>query len=157
MKKLATIGAIALLALSVTACEKADPVADYKKYDEWYQTQAPIQTAAQAEFNQQLADAMSSNDSKKLEAAFQNFAGKVQETLKSLDAVNVKSDEIKALKEKAKGLLNLSNEVLTEQAKLVAEPNAEKQQAVQAKADKVKEYAGELEKLQAELQGKFSK
>lgn len=159
MKKLATIGAVALLAFSVTACNKADPAADYKKFQEWYQVQEQTQATAQAEFQKQLAEVMGQKekDPKALEAVLNNFAGKVQETLKSLDAVDVKSEEIKALKDKTKAVLGLSSEVLSEQVKVMAAPTAEAQQAIQAKAAQLNQAAQELQKLQADLKAKFAK
>ncbi|UKH15910.1 hypothetical protein [Actinobacillus pleuropneumoniae] len=159
MKKLATIGAVALLAFSVTACNKADPAADYKKFQEWYQVQEQTQAAAQAELQKQLTEVMSQaqKDPKALEAVLNTFAGKVQETLKSLDAVDVKSAEIKALKDKTKAVLGLSNEVISEQVKVMAAPTAEAQQAIQAKATQLNQAAQELQKLQADLKAKFEK
>ncbi|WP_018652216.1 hypothetical protein [Actinobacillus capsulatus] len=159
MKKLATIGAVALLAFSVTACNKADPAADYKKFQEWYQVQEQTQATAQAEFQKQLAEVMSQaeKDPKALETVLNNFAGKVQETLKSLDAVDVKSEEIKALKDKTKAVLGLSSEVLSEQVKVMSAPTAEAQQAIQAKAAQLNQAAQELQKLQADLKAKFAK
>lgn len=159
MKKLATIGAVALLAFSVTACNKADPAADYKKFQEWYQVQEQTQATAQAELQKQLTEVMSQaqKDPKALEAVLNTFAGKVQETLKSLDAVDVKSAEIKALKGKTKAVLGLSNEVISEQVKVMAAPTAEAQQAIQAKATQLNQAAQELQKLQADLKAKFEK
>ncbi|ABN73436.1 hypothetical protein ACQP31_01760 [Actinobacillus pleuropneumoniae] len=159
MKKLATIGAVALLAFSVTACNKADPAADYKKFQEWYQVQEQTQATAQAELQKQLTEVMSQaqKDPKALEAVLNTFAGKVQETLKSLDAVDVKSAEIKALKDKTKAVLGLSNEVISEQVKVMAAPTAEAQQAIQAKATQLNQAAQELQKLQADLKAKFEK
>ncbi|WP_150539943.1 hypothetical protein [Actinobacillus vicugnae] len=159
MKKLTTIGAVALLAFSVTACNKADPAADYKKFQEWYQVQEQSQAAAQAEFQKQLTEVMgqAEKDPKALETVLNNFAGKVQETLKSLDAIDVKSEEIKALKDKTKAVLGLSNEVLSDQVKVMAAPTAEAQQAIQAKAEKLNQAAQDLQKLQAELKAKFTK
>lgn len=159
MKKLATIGAVALLAFSVTACNKADPAADYKKFQEWYQVQEQTQATAQAEFQKQLAEVMGQKekDPKALETVLNNFAGKVQETLKSLDTIDVKSEEIKTLKDKTKAVLALSNEVLSEQVKVMAAPTAEAQQAIQAKAVQLNQAAQELQKLQADLKAKFAK
>lgn len=159
MKKLATIGAVALLAFSVTACNKADPAADYKKFQEWYQVQEQTQATAQAELQKQLTEVMSQaqKDPKALETVLNTFAGKVQETLKSLDAVDVKSEEIKALKDKTKAVLGLSNEVISEQVKVMAAPTAEAQQAIQAKAQQLNQAAQELQKLQADLKAKFEK
>ncbi|ABY68939.1 hypothetical protein [Actinobacillus pleuropneumoniae] len=159
MKKLATIGAVALLAFSVTACNKADPAVDYKKFQEWYQVQEQTQATAQAELQKQLTEVMSQaqKDPKALEAVLNTFAGKVQETLKSLDAVDVKSAEIKALKDKTKAVLGLSNEVISEQVKVMAAPTAEAQQAIQAKATQLNQAAQELQKLQADLKAKFEK
>lgn len=159
MKKLTTIGAIALLAFSVTACNKADPAAEYKKFQEWYQVQEQTQATAQAEFQKQLSDVMgqAEKDPKALETVLNNFAGKVQETLKSLDAIDVKSEEIKALKDKTKAVLTLSNEVLSDQVKIIATPTPEAQQAIQAKAQQLNQAASELQKLQADLKAKFAK
>ncbi|WGE32390.1 hypothetical protein NYR60_01880 [Actinobacillus genomosp. 2] len=161
MKKLATLGAVALLAFSVTACNKADPAADYKKFQEWYQMQEKTQATAQAEFQKQLTEVMGQQqkDPKALETLLNSFAGKVQETLKSLDTIDVKSEEIKALKDKTKAVLGLSNEVLTEQVKLMAAPTADQaaQQAIQAKTQQLTQTAQELQKLQADLKAKFEK
>lgn len=159
MKKLATIGAVALLAFSITACNKADPAADYQKFQAWYQTQEKAQAQAQADFQQQLAEVMGKQpqDPKALEAVLSTFAGKVQETVKSLDTVDVKSDEIKPLKDKTKALLTLSGDVLADQIKLMSAPTAEAKQALQAKTQQLNQAAADLQKLQADLKAKFAK
>ncbi|AAP95513.1 hypothetical protein A6046_06600 [[Haemophilus] ducreyi] len=158
MKKLTTISAIALLAFSVTACNKPDPATDYKKFEEWYQLQEKTQATAQAEFQQQLAEIMAKDpkDPEAVDALLQSFSAKVQETLASLEKVDVNSDEIKALKEKTKTVLALSSEVLTEQLKVLATPNDEAQKVVQTKAEQLKEKAIELQKLQENLKAKFA-
>lgn len=159
MKKLATLSAIALASFAVTACNKADPAAEYKQFQAWQQTQEKVRSEAQAEFQQQLVQfsAQQNSDIKNLEPVLQDFARKIEETGKSLDALNVKSNEIKGLKEKAKTVLTLSTELLTDQAKLLITPNEEAQKALQAKTTKLMEEANALQQLQAELDTKFGK
>lgn len=155
MKKLTTISAVALLTFGVAACNKVDPAAEYKQFQEWQQSQETARAEAQAEFQQQLAQAQ--KDPKALETVLQNFAAKVQSTLNSLDSLNVKSEEIKGLKEKVRSVLSLSTELLTEQAKLLTTPSADAEKAIQEKTVKLTEEANALQKLQADLNAKFAK
>lgn len=71
--------------------------------------------------------------------------------LKYLDA------QIKTFKEKTKSVLTLSSEVISEQVKTISTPNDQAAlQAVQQKAQSLIEAGNELQKLNVELQQRFS-
>lgn len=157
MKKLATLGLTALLAFGLVGCKKEDPAAEYKKFQAWQQSQEQVQQTAQAEFQTKLAAFMQSEqkDPKVLNDLLNGLSTRIQESVKSLDSVDVKSAEVKALKDKTKALLTLSTDVLAEQTKVLVAPSEEAQKAVQAKAAQLQQSVVELQKLQADLQAKF--
>lgn len=153
MKKLASLGVIAAVAFGVAACEKADPAADFKKFQAWNATQQQLQQQAQVELQQKLAAVK--DPATEVAPILEGFSAKVQETVKSLDALDVKSDELKAHKEKTKAVLVLSNEVLTDSIKAMTSQTPEAQKAVQEKTVKLQEAAAALQKADAELSQKY--
>lgn len=151
MKKLMKLSAILLFAFCLSACEKPDPAADFKKLVEFGEKQQQSQVAFQTELRQKLA----TQDPQQIEAALTEFNQKVMQITKELDAVEVKSDEIKAFKAKMKQGLTLSNELLSESVKMMKNPSEELQKSLQVKTQNALDFGKELQKLQAELQAKY--
>ncbi|MDO4430565.1 MAG: hypothetical protein Q4B95_04605 [Lonepinella koalarum] len=152
MNKLLKIGAPVLFAFFLSACDKPDPAADFKRLMEFSEKQQQSQIAFQAELQQKLA----SQDPKQIEVALNDFSEKVKATAKDLEAVEVKSDEVKAFKVKMTEALNLSNELLADSVKMMQNPTIEAQQALQQKSQQALKTAEELQKQQAELQQKYT-
>ncbi|HBO37278.1 MAG TPA: hypothetical protein DD638_01310, partial [Pasteurellaceae bacterium] len=70
--------------------------------------------------------------------------------------LDIKSPEIKTLKDKMKSTLALSNQLVSEGLKAVQNPaDTEAQKSIQEKTQKVIQETTELQKLQIELQQKY--
>ncbi len=130
---------------------QAQGVEDFKKLVEWNQAQEKALASSQAELQQTLA----TQDKAKIEEALKTFTTKVAEVLKSLDALDVKNADVVAFKAKTKETLELSNDLIAESVKVMANPTAEAQKLIQEKSQKLMATGTELQKLQAELQQKF--
>lgn len=130
---------------------QAQGVEDFKKLVEWNQAQEKALASSQAELQQTLA----TQDKAKIEEALKTFTTKVAEVLKSLDALDVKNADVVAFKAKTKETLELSNDLIAESVKVMANPTPEAQKLIQDKSQKLMATGTELQKLQAELQQKF--
>ncbi|MEE3730764.1 Uncharacterised protein [Mannheimia haemolytica] len=127
--------------------------ADYQKLVDWNTVQESTMATAQAELQKKLA----TQDPKQIQEGLSAFNKKVEETVKSLDAIEVSDAQIKTFKEKTKSVLTLSSEVISEQVKTISTPNDQAAlQAVQQKAQSLIEAGNELQKLNVELQQRFS-
>ncbi len=135
----------------LSAEELAQGKADFKKILDWNKTQEQIANAAQKTLQEKLA----TQDPKQIEAALTEFTKTVEETIKSLDAVEVKNALVKTFKEKTKEVLGLSNTIVADSVKVMANPTAEAQESLKAKTQQLLSQGGELQKLQAELQQTF--
>ena len=135
----------------LSAEELAQGKADFKKILDWNKTQEQIANAAQKTLQEKLA----SQDPKQIEAALAEFTKTVEDTIKSLDAVEVKNALVKTFKEKTKEVLGLSNTIVADSVKVMANPTAEAQESLKAKTQQLLSQGGELQKLQAELQQTF--
>lgn len=153
MKKLMKLSATLLFAFFLSACEKPDPAADFKKLVEFGEKQQQSQVAFQTELRQKLA----TQDPQQIEAALTEFNQKVMQITKELDAVEVKSDEIKSFKSKMKDGLTLSSELLADSIKVMQNPTEEGQKALQEKTQNTLKTAQELQQIQMELQKKYAK
>ncbi len=138
-------------AAQLSAEELAQGKEDFKKILDWNKTQEQIANAAQKTLQEKLA----TQDPKQIEAALSEFTKTVEETIKSLDAVEVKNALVKTFKEKTKEVLGLSNTIVADSVKVMANPTAEAQEALKAKTQQLLSQGGELQKLQAELQQTF--
>lgn len=152
MKKLMKLSATLLFAFCLSACEKPDPAADFKKLVEFGEKQQQSQAAFQSELRQKLA----TQDPQQIEAALTEFNQKVMQIAKELDAVEVKSEEIKAFKAKMKQGLTLSNELLSDGIQLMKSPTEELQKTLQEKTQNALALGKELQQLQTELQKKYT-
>ncbi|MBF0784273.1 lipoprotein HlpB [Muribacter muris] len=108
---------------------------EYKKLLDWNASLEKEIAAA----NNELQQKFSSGDKAQIEAGYKAFTAKVDDVLKSLDALEFKNESIIAFKEKMK-----SNQ--TEEAK----------KAFQAKTEALMQGGVELQKLQSELEQKFA-
>lgn len=138
-------------AAQLSAEELAQGKEDFKKILDWNKTQEQIANAAQKTLQEKLA----TQDQKQIEAALAEFTKTVDETIKSLDAVEVKNALVKTFKEKTKEVLGLSNTIVADSVKVMANPTAEAQESLKAKTQQLLSQGGELQKLQAELQQTF--
>ena len=135
-------------AAQLSAEELAQGKEDFKKILDWNKTQEQIANAAQKTLQ-------ATQDPKQIEAALTEFTKTVEDTIKSLDAVEVKNALVKTFKEKTKEVLGLSNTIVADSVKVMANPTAEAQEALKAKTQQLLSQGGELQKLQAELQQTF--
>ncbi|QIM67016.1 lipoprotein HlpB [Mannheimia granulomatis] len=127
--------------------------ADYQKLVDWNVAQEKTMATAQAELQQKLA----SQDPKQIQEGLTTFKQKVSEVVKSLESIEVSDAQIKAFKEKTKSVLTLSSEVLSEQVKAMGTPNDQALvEALQKKTQALIEEGNELQKLNAELQQRFT-
>ena len=138
-------------AAALTAEEIAQGKADLQKILDWNTAQEKLANEAQQKLQQEL----SSNDPKKAEAALVEFTKVVDETAKSLDAVEVKSPLVATFKAKTKALLTLSSEIVTDSVKVMGNSTKEAQDALAGKTQKLLQDSTELQSLQAELQAAF--
>ncbi|WP_373768206.1 lipoprotein HlpB [Glaesserella sp.] len=125
---------------------------DFKKIVDWNLSQEKALAGFQAELQQKLA----SQDKAQIEEALKTFTTKVDEVLKSLDALEIKNADVNAFKAKTKETLTLSNELIAESVKAMANPSAtDVQKVIQDKTQQLMQSGADLQKLQAELQQKF--
>ncbi|ANU82346.1 lipoprotein HlpB [Aggregatibacter actinomycetemcomitans] len=182
MNKFTKISATALFALFLTACDKpadkapdakpeaqtqsasataeaakTDETADYKKLVDWNKSQEQTQLQAQQKFQQDLVAAVQAKDDKKVQEAIDTFNKSVQETIASLDALNISADSVKAVKEQTKNVLGLASNLLVEQANVsLANPTPEQQKTYMEKAEKLRDAMLELQKQSVALEQKFN-
>ncbi|QEH45672.1 lipoprotein HlpB [Aggregatibacter actinomycetemcomitans] len=184
MNKFTKISATALFALFLTACDKpadkapdakpeaaaqtqsapataeaakADETADYKKLVDWNKSQEQTQLQAQQKFQQDLVAAVQAKDDKKVQETIDVFNKSVQNTIASLDALNISSDSVKAVKEQTRNVLGLASNLLVEQANVsLANPTPEQQKTYMEKAEKLRDAMLELQKQSVALEQKFN-
>ncbi len=134
-----------------------DEAADYKKLVDWNNGQEQTQLQAQQKFQQDLVAAVQAKDDKKVQEAIDTFNKSVQDTIKSLDALDIKADSVKSVKEQTKNVLGLASNLLVEQANVsLANPSEAQQKAYMEKAEKLKEAMLELQKQSVALEQKFN-
>ena len=134
-----------------------DEAADYKKLVDWNKSQEQAQLQAQQKFQQDLVAAVQAKDNKKVQEAIDTFNKSVQSTIASLDALDVKADSVKSVKEQTKNVLNLASSLLVEQANVsLASPSEAQQKVYLEKAEKLKDAMLELQKQSVALEQKFN-
>lgn len=176
MNKLTKISATALLALLLTACDKpadkaadttgaqttqtapamnseAQEKADYEKLIAWNKEQGAIQAKNQQKLQQALQEALATKDESKVKAAIDDFNQSVQESIASLDGLDIKSDLINSAKKQTKEVLTLASQVLVAQVNVKTE---EDQKAYVEKATQLQEKIKALAELGAQLDAKFN-
>ncbi len=151
MKLLSKLGAVAVLALTLAACG-GDPAAELKKLQTWDKDHA-AQQQIQVELQQALQTVKEPKD---LQPVVDAYKAKVQDLIKSLDQLDIKSAEIKTLKEKTKAVFLKSQDVTVDSLNvLVVSRTDETVKALQTKTESLNKDVQELMKLQADLQAKF--
>ncbi|KYK73882.1 hypothetical protein, partial [Aggregatibacter actinomycetemcomitans] len=115
------------------------------------------QLQAQQKFQQDLVAAVQEKNDKKVQEAIDVFNKSVQDTIASLDALNISADSVKAVKEQTKNVLGLASNLLVEQANVsLAGPTPEQQKAYMEKAEKLRDAMLELQKQSVALEQKFN-
>ena len=138
-------------AVQLSAEELAQGKADLQKILDWNKAQEQAANAAQQKLQTELA----TNDPKKVEAALVEFIKTVDETVTTLDAVEVKSPLVAAFKAKTKEVLTLSSSIVADSVKVMAQPTPESQNALAEKTQQLIQEGNVLQQLQAELQQTF--
>lgn len=165
MNKLIKLGTAVLFAFFLTACDQisgsnsttyvdteSQGIADFKKIVEWHQAQEKTLAGVQAELQQKV----SSGDKAQIEEGLKTFTTKIDDVLKSLDALEIKHSAINDFKTKTKQTLVLSNELISESVKVMANPTPEAQKGIQEKSQALLQIGQELQQLQMQLQQKFA-
>ena len=137
--------------MQLSAEELAQGKADLQKILDWNKAQEQAANAAQQKLQTELA----TNDPKKVETALVEFIKTVDETVKTLDAVEVKSPLVAAFKAKTKEVLTLSSSIVADSVKVMAQPTPESQNALAEKTQQLIQEGNVLQQLQAELQQTF--
>lgn len=181
MNKFTKISATALLALFLTACDKpadkapetkpeaaqtqaasevkVDEKGDYQKLVDWNKAQEQTQLQSQQKFQQDLVAAVQAQDEKKVKEAIETFNQSVKDTITSLDALDVKAESIKSIKEQTKNVLSLASGLLVDQANMSftnQTQTPEQQKAYAEKAEVLRNAMAELQKQSVELEQKFN-
>lgn len=138
-------------AVQLSAEELAQGKTDLQKILDWNKAQEQAANAAQQKLQTELA----TNDPKKVEAALVEFTKTVDETVKTLDAVEIKSPLVAAFKAKTKEVLTLSSSIVADSVKVMAQPTPESQNALAEKTQQLIQEGNVLQQLQAELQQTF--
>ncbi|WP_455482924.1 lipoprotein HlpB [Haemophilus parahaemolyticus] len=138
-------------AVQLSAEELAQGKTDLQKILDWNKAQEQAANAAQQKLQAELA----TNDPKKVEAALVEFTKAVDETVKTLDVVEVKSPLVAAFKAKTKEVLTLSSSIVADSVKVMAQPTPESQNALAEKTQQLIQEGNALQQLQAELQQTF--
>ena len=135
----------------------AQEQADYNKLLEWNASQAQAQMAAQQKLQSDLTAAVQAKDEKKIEEAIKTFNKTVEDTIASLDKLEVASPSVKNIKDQNKEVLALSSELLVDQLNLATKaPTEEQTKAYQAKVEKLQAAVAKLQKDGADLAQKFA-
>ena len=135
----------------------AQEQADYNKLLEWNASQAQAQMTAQQKLQSDLTAAVQSKDEKKIEEAIKTFNKTVEDTIASLDKLEVASPSVKNIKDQNKEVLALSSELLVDQLNLATKaPTEEQTKAYQAKVEKLQAAVAKLQKDGADLAQKFA-
>lgn len=138
-------------AVQLSAEELAQGKTDLQKILDWNKAQEQAANAAQQKLQTELA----TNDPQKVETALVEFIKTVDETVKTLDAVEVKSPLVAAFKAKTKEVLTLSSSIVADSVKVMAQPTPESQNALAEKTQQLIQEGNVLQQLQAELQQTF--
>jgi len=103
----------------------AQEQADYNKLLEWNASQAQAQMAVQQKLQSDLTAAVQAKDEKKIEEAIKTFNKTVEDTIASLDKLEVASPSVKSIKDQNKEVLALSSELLVDQLNLATKAPTE--------------------------------
>ena len=125
----------------------------------WNKVQEQTQLQSQQKFQQDLVAAVQAQDEKKVKEAIETFNQSVKDTITSLDALDVKAESIKSIKEQTKNVLSFASGLLVDQANMsFTNPTQtpEQQKAYAEKAEALRNAMAELQKQSVELEQKFN-
>ena len=113
--------------------------------------------AAQQKLQSDLTAAVQAKDEKKIEEAIKTFNKTVEDTIASLDKLDITAPSVKNIKDQNKEVLALSSELLVDQLNLATKaPTEEQTKAYQAKVEKLQAAVAKLQKDGADLAQKFA-
>lgn len=105
---------------------------------------------------QELQAKASSGDPKQIEEAVKGFTAYIDDTIKSLDALDIKNTQVVDFRTLAKDVLGLSRDVMVDSLKIASNPqDAELQKGLQTKVQDLMQKSQNLLNSQNELKTKF--
>ena len=134
------------------ADEMAQGKADLEKVLAWdSQNQAQM-----VKLQQELQAKASSGDPKQIEEAVKGFTAYIDDTIKSLDALDIKNTQVVDFRTLAKDVLGLSRDVMVDSLKVASNPqDADLQKGLQTKVQDLMQKSQNLLNSQNELKTKF--
>ena len=134
------------------ADEMAQGKADLEKVLAWdSQNQGQM-----VKLQQELQAKASSGDPKQIEEAVKGFTAYIDDTIKSLDSLDIKNTQVVDFRNLAKDVLGLSRDVMVDSLKIASNPqDAELQKGLQTKVQDLMQKSQNLLSSQNELKTKF--
>lgn len=134
------------------ADEMAQGKADLEKVLAWdSQNQAQM-----VKLQQELQAKASSGDPKQIEEAVKGFTAYIDDTIKSLDSLDIKNTQVVDFRTLAKDVLGLSRDVMVDSLKVISNPqDADLQKGLQTKVQDLMQKSQNLLSSQNELKTKF--
>lgn len=134
------------------ADEMAQGKADLEKVLAWdSQNQGQM-----VKLQQELQAKAASGDPKQIEEAVKGFTAYIDDTIKSLDSLDIKNTQVVDFRNLAKDVLGLSRDVMVDSLKIASNPqDAELQKALQTKVQDLMQKSQNLLSSQNELKTKF--
>ena len=134
------------------ADEMAQGKADLEKVLAWdNQNQGQM-----VKLQQELQAKAASGDPKQIEEAVKGFTAYIDDTIKSLDSLDIKNAQVVDFRTLAKDVLGLSRDVMVDSLKIASNPqDAELQKGLQTKVQDLMQKSQNLLNSQNELKTKF--
>ena len=134
------------------ADEMAQGKADLEKVLAWdSQNQGQM-----VKLQQELQAKAASGDPKQIEEAVKGFTAYIDDTIKSLDSLDIKNTQVVDFRTLAKDVLGLSRDVMVDSLKIASNPqDAELQKGLQTKVQDLMQKSQNLLSSQNELKTKF--
>ena len=134
------------------ADEMAQGKADLEKVLAWdSQNQGQM-----VKLQQELQAKASSGDPKQIEEAVKGFTAYIDDTIKSLDSLDIKNAQVVDFRTLAKDVLGLSRDVMVDSLKIASNPqDADLQKGLQTKVQDLMQKSQNLLNSQNELKTKF--
>ena len=105
---------------------------------------------------QELQAKAASGDPKQIEEAVKGFTAYIDDTIKSLDSLDIKNTQVVDFRNLAKDVLGLSRDVMVDSLKIASNPqDAELQKGLQTKVQDLMQKSQNLLSSQNELKTKF--
>ena len=132
--------------------EMAQGKADLEKVLAWdSQNQGQM-----VKLQQELQAKASSGDPKQIEEAVKGFTAYIDDTIKSLDSLDIKNTQVVDFRNLAKDVLGLSRDVMVDSLKIASNPqDADLQKGLQTKVQDLMQKSQNLLSSQNELKTKF--